>query len=79
MAGYIRGITIEFGADTTKLNSALKQTQGSLNKTQSELKQVNNALKFNPGNTTLLKQKFDLLQQSVSETRTKPSLPLIFV
>ena len=71
MAGYIRGITIEFGADTTKLNSALKQTQGSLNKTQSELKQVNNALKFNPGNTTLLKQKFDLLQQSVTETRTK--------
>lgn len=71
MAGYIKGITIEFGADTTKLNSALKQTQGSLNKTQSELKQVNNALKFNPGNTTLLKQKFDLLQQSVSETRTK--------
>lgn len=71
MAGYIRGITIEFGADTTKLNSALKQTQGSLNKTQSELKQVNNALKFNPGNTTLLKQKFDLLQQSVSETRAK--------
>lgn len=71
MAGYIKGITIEFGADTTKLNSALKQTQGSLNKTQSELKQVNNALKFNPGNTTLLKQKFDLLQQSVSGTRAK--------
>ena len=34
MAGFIKGITIEFGADTTKLNSALKKTQGTINKTQ---------------------------------------------
>lgn len=71
MAGYIKGITIEFGADTTKLNSALKKTQGTINKTQAELKQINRALKFNPGNTTLLRQKFELLQQTVTETRTK--------
>jgi phage-related minor tail protein len=71
MAGYIRGITIEFGADTSKLNGALKKTQGTINKTQAELKQINRALKFNPGNTTLLRQKFELLQQSVNETRTK--------
>lgn len=71
MAGYIRGITIEFGADTSKLNGALKKTQGTINKTQAELKQINRALKFNPGSTTLLRQKFELLQQSVTETRTK--------
>ena len=71
MAGYIKGITIEFGADTSKLNGALKKTQGTINKTQAELKQINRALKFNPGNTTLLRQKFELLQQSVNETRTK--------
>ena len=71
MAGYIKGITIEFGADTSKLNGALKKTQGTLNKTQAELKQINRALKFNPGNTTLLRQKFELLQRSVTETRTK--------
>lgn len=71
MAGYIKGITIEFGADTSKLNGALKKTQGVLNKTQAELKQINRALKFNPGNTTLLKQKFELLQQSVKETSLK--------
>ena len=71
MAGYIKGITIEFGADTSALNGALKKTQGTLNKTQAELKQINRALKFNPGNTTLLRQKFELLQQSVTETRTK--------
>lgn len=71
MAGYIKGITIEFGADTTKLNAALKKTNGALNKTQAELKQVNRSLKFNPGNTTLLRQKFELLQKSVTETRAK--------
>ena len=71
MAGYIKGITIEFGADTSKLNGALKKTQGTINKTQAELKQINRALKFNPGNTTLLRQKFELLQQSVKETSLK--------
>lgn len=71
MAGYIKGITISFGADTSQLNSALKKTQGTLNKTQAELKQINRALKFNPGNTTLLQQKFELLQQSVKETSLK--------
>ena len=71
MAGYIKGITIEFGADTTKLNGALKKTQGTLNKTQAELKAINRSLKFNPGNTTLLKQKFELLQRTVKETSLK--------
>lgn len=71
MAGAIKGITIEFGADVSKLNAGLKKAQGSINKTQSELKQINRALKFNPGNTTLLRQKFELLQQSVKQTSGK--------
>ena len=71
MAGYIKGITISFGADTSQLNSALKKTQGTINKTQAELKQINRALKFNPGSTTLLSQKFKLLQQNVKETSLK--------
>lgn len=71
MAGFIKGITISFGADTTKLNAALKKTNGALNKTQAELKQVNRSLKFNPGNTTLLNQKFKLLQQTVTQTEKK--------
>lgn len=71
MAGYIKGITIEFGANTTKLNKALNNVNGKLNKTQAELKQVNRALKFNPGNTTLLNQKFKLLQQTVTQTQKK--------
>ena len=45
MAGYIRGITIELGADTSKLNGALKKTQGTINKTQAELKCYINEVK----------------------------------
>ena len=71
MAGLIKGITIEFGADTTKLNGALSKFETKLKGTYNELKQVNRALKFNPGNTTLLKQKFDLLQKSVTQTDAK--------
>lgn len=71
MAGYIKGITIEFGADTTKLNNALGKFQSKLNKTQNELKQVNQALKFNPRNTTLLNQKFKLLGTTVKQTEAK--------
>ena len=52
MAGYIKGITIEFGADVSKLNAGLKKAQGTINKTQAELRQINQALKFNPRNTT---------------------------
>lgn len=71
MAGNIKGITIEFSADMTKLNAGLKKANGALSKTQAELKQVNRALKFNPANTTLLRQKFELLQRSVTETEGK--------
>lgn len=71
MAGYIKGITIEFGADVTKLNAGLKKAQGTINKTQAELKQINQSLRFNPRNATLLKQKMDLLKLSVTQTRDK--------
>jgi len=71
MAGNIKGITIEFSADMSKLNAGLKKANGAISKTQAELKSVNRALKFNPANTTLLKQKFDLLKQSVSQTEDK--------
>ena len=71
MAGNIKGITIEFSADMSKLNAGLKKANGSISKTQAELKSINRALRFNPGNTTLLKQKFDLLKASVTQTEGK--------
>lgn len=71
MAGYIKGITIEFSADVQRLNDGLKATQKIINRTQTELGQIDRALKFNPGNTTLLNQKFDALKRNVGETRAK--------
>lgn len=70
-SGTIKGITIEFSADTKALSSALKKANSELSKTQQELRSIDRALKFNPGNTTLLKQKFDLLQRAVKDAGAK--------
>lgn len=67
----IKGITIQFGADVTQLNKALNKTQSELSATQQEIKSVTRALKFNPRSTTLLGQKFQLLQRQVEETNQK--------
>ncbi len=68
MAGNIKGITIEFQGDTTKLDKALRQIKNSTKDIDSELKQVNKALKFNPTSVELWRQKQDLLRQKIKET-----------
>ena len=58
MAGSrIKGITVEIGGDTTKLQSALKGVNSEIKTTQSQLKDVEKLLKLDPGNTELLAQK----------------------
>lgn len=71
MAGRIKGITIEIGGDTTKLNDALKKTDGQLRKTQTALRDVNKLLKMDPGNTTLLAQKQKDLTQAIDGTKDR--------
>lgn len=68
MAGNIRGITIEFAGDTTKLDRALRQIKNSTKDLDRELKQVDKALKFNPTSVELWRQKQDLLKQKIKET-----------
>ena len=68
MAGNIKGITIEFRGDTTKLDKALRQIKNSTKDIDNELKQVNKALKFNPTSVELWRQKQDLLKQKIKET-----------
>lgn len=63
----VKGLLIEIGADTQKMNRALNQLQAPLKKLQSELKYLDKALKLNPKNTTLLKQKMTLLTKAVKE------------
>lgn len=70
-AGKIKGITVEIGGDTRPLNDALKKSEKQIKTTQSELREVNRQLKFDPTNTELLRQKQTLLASAVSETRQK--------
>lgn len=71
MANRIRGITVEIGGDTTKLDKALRGTNKELSSTQSALKDVERLLKLDPGNTTLLEQKQRLLASAVDTTAQK--------
>lgn len=71
MANRIKGITIEIGGDTTKLDKALAGTNKQLSTTQRELKDVERLLKLDPGNTELLAQKQRLLAQTVEATSKK--------
>lgn len=71
MAGNIKGITIEFNGDTTKLDKALRQINKETRDIDKELKQVDKALKFNPTSVELWRQKQTLLTQKVEETKKK--------
>lgn len=57
MASEFKGLHVKFEGDTTDLQSALKKIDSEAKSTQRNLNSINRALKFNPGNTTLLAQK----------------------
>lgn len=67
----IKGITIEIGGDTTRLDKALAGTDKRLKQTQSSLKDVERLLKMDPGNVELLEQKQRLLTEAVEGTRER--------
>lgn len=67
----IKGITIEFNGDTTKLGKALEGIRKDARGVDAQLKQVDKALKFNPKNTELLAQKQQLLGQKVDLTKKR--------
>ena len=68
MGGNIRGITIQFNADTTKLDKSLREINNNTRKLDKELRNVDKALKFNPTNVELWRQKQDLLNKKIKET-----------
>lgn len=71
VANRIKGITVEIGGDTTKLQTALKGVNGQIKSTQQQLKDVDKLLKLDPSNTELLAQKHKLLAEAVGETKEK--------
>ena len=70
-ANRIKGITVEIGGDTTKLQTALKGVNTEIRNTQSQLKDMEKLLKLDPGNTELMAQKHRLLGDAVRETKEK--------
>lgn len=68
MAKNIKGITIEIGGNTTKLEEALKGVNKIVYSTNSELRNLNQALKIDPKNTELLAQKQDVLRKNIAAT-----------
>ena len=67
----IKGITIEIGGDTTKLQTALKDVNSQIKDTQAQLRDVEKLLKLDPHNTELLAQKQRLLGDAIGGTREK--------
>lgn len=70
-SGRIKGITIEIGGDTTKLQKALQDVDRDLRSTQSQLKDVDKLLKLDPKNTELLTQKQKALEKAIGLTKDR--------
>lgn len=67
----IKGITVEIGGNTTKLDKALDGAKQKGISLSSELGSINKLLKFDPGNVDLLSQKQKVLADAISNTREK--------
>lgn len=73
-AGQIKGITVKIEGDTSGLAKSLGQVNSDIKKTQSALKDVEKALKLDPGNVELLAQKQALLEKQIEQTAQKLEL-----
>ena len=72
MAGAkVKGITIEFNGDTTKLGAALKDINSKAKGVDQALRKVNTAMRFNPKNAELAAQKQTLLKQKIAQTKAQ--------
>ena len=67
----IKGIVIEIGGNTTKLQDALKDVDKQVYNLNADLKDVNKALKLDPKNTEMLSQKYKLLGENVAVSKQR--------
>lgn len=74
MADKIKGITIEFRGDATKLNSAIQTVNKESRSLDKQLREINKSLKFNPGNSDLIAQKQRVLSEEIKRTTEKLGL-----
>ncbi|MDD9149262.1 tape measure protein [Sporolactobacillus sp. CQH2019] len=71
MAGRIKGITIVIDGETTGLEKALGKVNAQARALQSELRDTERLLKFNPGNADLIAQKQKILASQIENTKNK--------
>ena len=67
----VKGITIELDGNTTGLQESLKDVNKKSIDLQSELRDVEKLLKFDPGNVEALAQKQKILTQQIENTSDK--------
>lgn len=71
MARSIKGITIEIEGKTSGLVKSLNDANKAIKDTEYQLRQVNKALKLDPGNADLIKAKQNALAKEIEETKKK--------
>jgi len=71
VANNIKGITVEINGETGPLQNALKDVNKTSYALKGELKEVEKALKLDPTNVDLLRQKQTLLAESITNTKEK--------
>lgn len=67
----IRGITIELGADTSKVTAEFEKVSKELSSVDKSLKDVNKLLKLDPKNVELITQKQGYLADAIELTKKK--------
>jgi len=67
----IKGITIEIGGDTTKLVSALSKVDNAISKSKQNIRDLDRALKLDPTNVELLKDRQQELGTEIKSTEEK--------
>ena len=68
-AKTIKGITVEINGKAVGLLDSMKDITSQGTKLNKELKQIDKALKFDPGNVELLTQKHQILADAVANTK----------
>ena len=74
MAETIKGLNIKLGLDASELNDSLTKVKSNLKEQQSDLKAINQQLKFDPNNLDTWKNKQARLNETLESTKTKLQL-----
>ena len=73
MAETYKGLTIRIGGDTTKLQQSLRAADSAITNTQSQLRKMTQALRFDPSNTKAAVTNLELMADKAVEVNRRLS------